>query len=140
MFVPGGDDGPVGQTRADLVILSADAEDPYAENDVSGQVRFVFEVKRRLSSEASVTQDLIRLHRFLKLGVADARAFLIYASEGELPSRFAEAGGVAKRNEFVIDGTPGPFRVRRVLKAASSLKTPDSAHHVCIVEDLLGQG
>lgn len=123
-----------GQARADLVIIPSTAPDPY-QNDVRDAVQFIFEVKRAGSAPQSIDEDLRRLHTFKLHGRADARAFLIVASEGQLPGRFVdEKKGQSLPDTHEIPETGGCYHVRRTVKAAASFQKKKNAHYVCIVE------
>jgi len=122
------------QARADLVIVSSDAPDPY-KHDVKDAVQFVFEVKRASSTQQSINEDLRRLYSFKEQCQTEARAFLIVASERKLPERFVdEKKGKSRLHSHEIPETTGCYHVRRTVKAAASFERKETAHFVCIVE------
>jgi hypothetical protein len=95
----------------------------------------VFEVKRASSLKSSIDDDLRRLLSFKKNCHTDARAFLIIASEKELPKRFVdEKKGSSRLHSHDIPKTTGVYHVRRTVKAAASFEKKESANFVCIVE------
>lgn len=122
------------QARADLVVVPFSAADPY-KHDVKDTVQFVFEVKRASSTRQLVDEDLRRLYSFKEQCQTQARAFLIVASEGNLPKRFVdEKKGNSRLHSHEIPGTTGCYHVRRTVKAAASFERKKTANFVCIVE------
>jgi hypothetical protein len=120
--------------RADLVILDSNSPDPY-ENNAWEAVQFVFEVKRASASKAQIDQDLQRLYHFKMACRPGVRAFLIIASEADLPERFVDPEkGVSRLQSHKIPKTPGMYHIRRTVKAACSFKDKENAHFVCICE------
>lgn len=122
-----------GQARADLIICDADARQARRDQNISDQVKFVFEIKRGDAPNHLIKEDLRRLQSFLRVSSPDIRAFLLVASEANLPNMFVK-DGKAIRRKVPIDGSPGHFIVRRTLKASGSFTSKSSAHYVCLVE------
>lgn len=123
-----------GKCRADLVILDGDHSSPY-KNNISKHVQFIFEVKRYGSPTNEINEDLRRLYHFKKSCHSKSRAFLIIASEAELPTEFVDIDtGESLKDEYKIHGTSGVYRVRRTVKAGASFKKITTAHYVSICE------
>lgn len=122
------------KSRADLVILDGDHLDPY-KNDVSKNIKYIFEVKRSGVSVEDINHDLRRLFDFKKLCKTNARAFLIIASEANIPHEFFNVDtGKSQDKEFKIPETNGVYRVRRTTKASASFEKTEMAHYVSICE------
>lgn len=120
--------------RADLVILDGDHSSPY-KNNISKNVKYIFEVKRYGSPTDEINEDLCRLYHFKKSCYSKSRAFLILASEAKLPTEFVDIDtGESLKGEYKIPGTPGVYRVTRTVKAGASFKKITSAHYVSICE------
>ena len=95
----------------------------------------MFEVKRAAAPKAEIDRDLQRLFHFKRVCRPGARAFLIVASEANLPERFVDPEkGQSKLHAHAIPETAGVYHVRRTVKAASSFEKKESAHFVCICE------
>jgi hypothetical protein len=119
--------------RADLVLCKNAKEAIGWEGNISEHTKFVIEVKRGNASKRSIDKDLLRLHSFLNAKAQDARCFLLIASEGMVSRRFIYEG-IAIRGQHQIPNCNGHYCVRRVVKAAASLKKRSAAHYVCLLE------
>lgn len=120
--------------RVDLAILDSKSPNPYKANAWDA-VQFVIEVKRASANEALVNKDLKRLLYFKQVCRPEARAFLIIASESDLPERFVDPDqGISRLHPHPIPDSDGVYHVRRTVKAASSFEKKTSAHYVCICE------
>ena len=125
-----------GQSRADLVLCDSGAKSIGREGNVSGNVKFVIEVKRALAPKAEINSDLLRLHNYLLATKNGARAFLFVVSESYAPKRFVKAGK-SWLGAHEIPNCTGNFRVRRTVKAAASFSGKEKAHYVCLIEVFL---
>ena len=123
-----------GKCRADLVILEAGSYDPYEDN-VSKHVKYIFEIKRYRAPTKDINDDFRRLYHYKKSCKSKIRAFLVIASEAELPTQFVDVEtGKSSREEYKIIGTEGVYRVRRTVKAGASFDKITTAHYVSICE------
>ena len=119
--------------RADLVILSNEANPISRDDDLSRHVQFVMEVKRGSAARAAIDDDLTRLYSFLRVTETKARCFLIVVSESKAPNRFI-SDGKSRLGTHCIPNCKGCFHVRRTVKAAASFSNKRSAHYVCLLE------
>ena len=135
--------GNFGKTRADIVIGPGTKVNGRLR-PVPDRVEAVIEVKRR-NYWPDIVSDLRRLLDYLAASQApQARAFLVVACQaGPPPKRFAvksdKVGWKASRQGISLCDTEGHVagkaRVRRIVRAAASIKKEaSSTHHVCLVE------
>lgn len=94
---------------------------------------YVIEVKRASSSNAQIDHDLRRLAA-VKRAHPSFTTYLVVISEAERPRRFVDEDGSALTTTFRIPDTEQLYRVRRVLKATSTFRSPDKAQYACLVE------
>jgi hypothetical protein len=125
-----------GQSRADLVLCDVAAKPIGREDNVSGHVRFVIEVKRGSAPNSEINSDFLRLHNYLAAAQNGARAFLFVVSESSAPGRFVK-NGKSWLGAHEIPQCSGTFRVRRTVKAAASFSGKQRAQYVCLIEVFL---
>lgn len=125
--------GVTGQSRADLVICSRGAAELGRNENISEHIRFVIEVKRASAPKAEIDADLLRLHNFLSVAPAGARALMFVVSESKAPTRFVSEGQ-SILGAHPIPSASGTYRVRRSVKAAASFSGKETAHYVCSIE------
>lgn len=128
--------------RADFVICKKGNERIRRETDISENVKYIFEVKRGNAGKKNIDNDLCRLSK-IKDKNNRIRAFMILVYERTNSSEYIKNGKaikgkiqIGKNNTKTSDckDVKGYCRVRRVLKAASSLSSKSYGHYVCILE------
>ncbi len=128
--------GMADRARADLVLCDATAKTIGRDGNISSHTKYVIEVKRNTAARQFIDDDLYRLHSLLMAKSDATRCFAVIVSESKSPRRFVK-DGKARLGNYPIPSCSGTYRVRRVVKAATSFEGKESAHYVCMLEVLL---
>lgn len=131
-----------GDSRADIVIANRANEGRLAAETLADNVASIIEIKRATASTKEIRGDLCRLHRFLThTHAAEARAFLVLVAQGHVPRRFGkdapyvnQDNGLATKGPYHVPNSDITYRVRRLLKAATSFNNSKRAHYVLLLE------
>ena len=118
--------------RTDLVIADGQIKD-HEEDDVSGFIDYLIEVKRLAAGWADIQRDMKRLHEAIRLSRPEARGLLFVVSESKRPDRFVTAEGASKKGPTQFEGG-GWYVVRRTCKAAAKFGSTEDAHYACLIE------
>jgi hypothetical protein len=133
---------PWGNERADILIARRHKSEPITAINLSKHAEAVIEVKRSSASAREIDKDIRRLHQYLKHlpHAVETREFLVLVAQGHVPRPPRKDApyinpdiGLAQKGPYHhSEGLA--YRVRRVLKAATSLSKNSRAHYVLLLE------
>jgi hypothetical protein len=112
-----------------------------AITDVSAEEKItlaLIEVKRLKSSDHEINMDLIKIGLFKKESPS-TRTFLAIIGQARLPEKWVDANGNGRKGveKIEVHGVKNGqvrYKVLRVLKAASSFESKNSASYCCLIE------
>jgi hypothetical protein len=131
-----------GDTRADIVIVNRADGRRLTTETLADQIVSIIEINRATASTKEIQADIRRLQQFLThTRVADARAFLVLAAQRHIPRRpvgdapyVNQETGLATKGPYNLHDNDITYRVRRLLKAATSFNKSKRAHYVLLFE------